>query len=100
MDGTDKVEAPRNGACIGKPVDWFYPSAPRTRRSIINNRAAIKLCNECDVSNDCLNNALKFELHGIWGATMPREREEIRRRRGIALLHRVYDASTGEVTIR
>ena len=100
MEGTDKTEAPRNGACSGKPVDWFYPIAPRTRESIINNRAAINLCKECDILNNCLNYALEFELHGIWGATMPRELEEIRRARGIALRHRQYDALTGEVTIR
>ena len=100
MEGTDKTEAPRNGACAGKPVEWFYPSAPRTRRSIINNRAALMLCQECDIRSKCLNYALEFELHGIWGGTLPQEREEIRRTHGIALRHRIYDAFTGEVTIR
>lgn len=100
MEGTNQTQAPRNGSCTGKPVEWFYPEAPRTRQSIINNRAALKLCEECTIVDSCLNYALEFELHGIWGGTMPREREEIRRSRGIHLRHRQYDPNTGEVTIR
>lgn len=100
MEGTDYAPKPRNGACTGKPVDWFFPEAPRTRQSIINNREALHICNECDIKDACLQYALEFELHGIWGGTMPKEREHIRRIRGVKLRQRQYDHITGEVTIR
>lgn len=100
MEGTNYAPKPRHGACSGKPVDWFFPEAPRTRQSIINNREALRICQECHILAECLQYALEFELHGIWGGTMPREREELRRSRGVQLRQRQYDPQTGEVTIR
>lgn len=100
MEGTEHAEKPRNGACTGKPVDWFFPEAPRTRQSMINNREALRICSECNIVDDCLQYALEFEIHGIWGGTMPKEREEMRRSRGVRLRQRQYDPHTGEVTIK
>jgi len=75
---------PRNGACTGKPVSWFYPD-PRGRGITREARLALQTCKSCAVKDDCGNYALKWELHGIWGGMTERERHVIRNQLGIML---------------
>lgn len=81
----------QNGACQGKPTEWFFPELPRRRNQIANNRVAIGLCRECSVQLECLRYALEWESHGIWGGTYPHQREEMRKERGIQLRNRGFD---------
>jgi hypothetical protein len=75
---------PRNGACFGKPVSWFFPDT-RTVGITKNARMALNICAECSVKQECAEYALKWELHGIWGGLTERQRKVIRNERGIML---------------
>ena len=62
------------------PDSWAPVSAPAdaARREAA---AAIKVCTTCRVRAECLELALRnwaVGQHGIWGGTVPAEREELR----------------------
>jgi hypothetical protein len=38
---------------------------------------AKQLCDECPIRQQCLDYALKHEVHNIWGGTTPAERAEL-----------------------
>lgn len=81
------------GACTASalsPDDWYPVSAPAAaaRREAA---AAIAVCEACPVRQECLELALRnwtAGRHGIWGGTVPAEREDIRAGR-VAQLIRV-----------
>ena len=75
---------PSDGACAGKPVNWFFPDS-RSRVITRDARSALQICKTCKVMNECGNYALKWELHGIWGGMTERQRNVIRNERGIML---------------
>jgi WhiB family redox-sensing transcriptional regulator len=76
---------PKDGNCSGKPVSWFYPE-PRTRSITKETRAALSYCKECRVRERCLEYALKWEVHGIWGGTTENERHHMRRIQNIVVM--------------
>lgn len=44
-----------------------------------NTTAAVRVCRKCPVVDDCRQYAIDHdELHGVWGATTPRQRLRIR----------------------
>jgi WhiB family transcriptional regulator, redox-sensing transcriptional regulator len=50
-----------------------------------NARPAKRICRRCPVRRPCLDYALRNgEMHGIWGATSPEDRERIRRQERLA----------------
>ena len=71
------------GACSDSglsPDDWYPVSAPAAaaRREAA---AAIEVCAACPVRSECLELALRnwaVGRFGVWGGTVPAEREEIR----------------------
>lgn len=67
--------------CSGTDSEAFFPEAQLSRE----NMAAIRICFGCTVRDECLEWALENEQHGIWGATTPKQRQAIRRRRGAFL---------------
>jgi hypothetical protein len=75
---------PKNGACAGKPVSWFYPDT-RNKGITRNARIALETCRGCAVVYECAEYALKWELHGIWGGLTELQRKVIRYQRGIVL---------------
>lgn len=82
---------PSNGACVGHPTEWWFPSA--SNRSSSEDRKAshlgmvnaVNLCNECPQREACLMYSLEWEPYGIWGGHPERERAKMRRRLGIVL---------------
>lgn len=80
------TQPPKGGACLGKPVSWFYPDN-RLKVLPVESVKAIKICETCAVQVDCREYALRFELHGIWGGLTESQRHSIRKRRGIMLLN-------------
>lgn len=76
-------------ACRGRPtVDWF-PSTPAAggRRRVeaeLGYRAAVvaakRVCGVCPVRRDCLDHAIRFREHGVWGGTTMEERAVLRGR--------------------
>jgi WhiB family redox-sensing transcriptional regulator len=77
-------------ACSGgglSPDNWYPVSilADAARREAA---AAIKVCAGCPVRGDCLELSLRnwaVGRHGVWGGTVPAEREELRARRATQL---------------
>lgn len=65
-------------ACRGRGADLFHP-LQYNERAI---RAAIAICDECQVRSTCLDYALDHNIrHGIWGGVTPNQRHHIRRSR-------------------
>jgi hypothetical protein len=85
------------GACSSSglsPDDWYPLSAPAeaAAREAAN---AIAVCSDCRVREECLELAMRnwtVGQHGIWGGTVPDERERLRAGR-IAQLARVLARS-------
>jgi WhiB family transcriptional regulator, redox-sensing transcriptional regulator len=85
------------GACSTSglsPDDWYPVSAPAeaAAREAAN---AIAVCSGCRVRQECLELALRnwaVGQHGVWGGTVPAERERLRVGR-VAQLSRVLARS-------
>jgi hypothetical protein len=81
------------GACPTSqlsPDDW-YPVSARAEDARLEAADAIAVCAACRVRAECLELALRnwsVGQHGVWGGTVPAERERLRRGR-VAQLTRV-----------
>jgi WhiB family transcriptional regulator, redox-sensing transcriptional regulator len=67
--------------CKGKSADTFYPpdrEKARVRRA--RELQAKQICLSCPVLEACRRYAVDtHEPHGVWGATTPKDREELLR---------------------
>jgi hypothetical protein len=87
------LDVVEQGACSAgalTPDDWYPDSAPAesARREAAD---AISVCAACTVREECLELALRnwaVGQHGVWGGTVPAERERLRTGR-VAQLTRV-----------
>lgn len=68
-------------SCAGIDTEAFYP--PRDIFTPLELKMIKRVCTECPVMEACLEWAIVHERYGVWGATVPVEREKIRRRHGI-----------------
>ena len=81
------------GACSTSglsPDDWYPVSAP-TQAARREAAPAIAVCSDCPVREECLELALRnwtVGRHGVWGGTVPAERNRLRAGR-VAQLARV-----------
>lgn len=64
--------------CAQVDGDLFYPEQGAS------NAEAKRLCRSCPVREQCLEAGMS-EMHGIWGGHTPKERQAMRRERGITL---------------
>lgn len=62
-------------------VSWFYPND----RGMRPNPIAVKACTTCPVLRECAEWAIWYEDEGYMGGMTPKERDIIRRKRGIFL---------------
>jgi hypothetical protein len=65
------------------PDQWYPVSAPAAVARL-EAAKAITVCSACTVRQHCLELSLRYWTvgqHGIWGGTVPAEREELYRRR-------------------
>jgi hypothetical protein len=65
------------------PEEW-YPVSATAPAARIEAAKAIAVCTACVVRLHCLELSLRYWTvgqHGIWGGTVPAEREELRRMR-------------------
>jgi WhiB family transcriptional regulator, redox-sensing transcriptional regulator len=71
------------GACSASglsPDDWYPVSAPAAAARH-EAAAALAVCARCPVRAECLELALRHWTvgqHGVWGGTVPAERQELR----------------------
>lgn len=64
----------QEAACLGRPDDLFVPGAEQNR--------AKQLCNTCEVTAECLAEALDHRIEwGVWGGMTERERRALLRRK-------------------
>lgn len=71
-------------ACRGFPTEWWVS----TRGKNYEVAKAKSICEQCTVSEECLEYALAdTKLEGIWAGTSPNERDKIRRERRQAQQH-------------
>jgi len=68
-----------NAACVDADPELFYPGP------YVHPSEALTLCARCPVIDECLEWALHYEGHGVWGGTSSRQRQRIRKRLGIIL---------------
>jgi hypothetical protein len=83
IDRTNAPLAPSGGNCEGKDTSWWYPGFAAKKQEKLNNQQALKLCRTCPVRLECLKYALEWEAFGIWGGFTERQRDTIRKRKGI-----------------
>lgn len=81
-----------DAACKGQPRDWWFPEHPPTKKSVLEMRSAIAICNKCPVKENCLEHSLHWEHFGIWGGLTERRRMALRRLRGIKVRSPYYTA--------
>ena len=63
------------GNCNDADVNIFFPES----HSSENTAKARAICEECIVSQECLNHAINnLEKHGIWAGTTPTQRRRVR----------------------
>jgi WhiB family redox-sensing transcriptional regulator len=73
-----------NGMCgrSGIDPDRWYPDSVRAAAARREAADAIRVCAGCVVRRQCLELSLRYWTvgqHGIWGGTVPAERQELRR---------------------
>lgn len=73
------IQAWRDEArCVGVPSDVFFPDALKETRF----DAALKLCSECSVTDQCLNLVIGLDdvddKWGVFGGMTPRQRRLVR----------------------
>ncbi len=62
-------------ACRDADPDLFFPASDEKAA------AAIKICQGCPVSAECLDWALEMRItYGVWGGATERDRRRLRRR--------------------
>ena len=65
----------RHRKCKNAPLAWFYPSQGLPPKGK-------KLCDVCPVQPQCLEYAIKHNIHyGLWGGLTERERFNVKRAR-------------------
>jgi WhiB family transcriptional regulator, redox-sensing transcriptional regulator len=89
----------KRGACSTSelsPDDW-YPASASAEAARREAAGAIAVCGACRVREECLELALRnwaVGQHGVWGGTVPAERERLRAAR-VAQLTRVLARNRG-----
>ena len=92
-DGALWLLMAERGACSASelsPDDW-YPVSASAEAARCEAAGAIAVCTACPVRQECLELALRnwgVGQHGVWGGTVPAERERLRSGR-VAQLTRV-----------
>lgn len=77
------IQNKEKAACLNSITDVFFPntSLKDDSKEIVN---AKKICNQCEIKNDCLNFALSNdEPDGVWGGLSHRERKKLKRIKSI-----------------
>jgi len=79
-------EADTPALCRSTDPDIFFPDPMESRRVmgesgrnlVAKTIVALDLCQACPIKAECLQFAMNNrELHGIWGGSMPHERDKV-----------------------
>jgi WhiB family redox-sensing transcriptional regulator len=75
-----------NAECASLDVNIFFakdPDEPGYRNADSEYAEAKKVCMGCQHRVECAEWGIKNEIHGMWGGMTPRERQKLRRIRGL-----------------
>lgn len=63
----------REKAACKTQTRLFFPADDK---KTVSYKDALKLCEECEVREQCLAYAIHYEMvHGVWGGTTPNQRK-------------------------
>jgi hypothetical protein len=84
MREPSKYEAP---SCATIGGDFWFPDNESgiPGASTVDAIFAKNICNRCPHRRECAEWGIKNEAHGIWGGLTIRDRQRIRRERGIKI---------------
>ena len=84
MREPSQYEAP---SCATIGGDFWFPDNESgiPGASAVDANFAKKICNRCPHRRECAEWGIKNEAHGIWGGLTIRDRQRIRRERGIKI---------------
>lgn len=75
-----------HGACVGTDPDQWYDLVDYPDMLLSRSTEGLRsICARCPVQPQCLEWALNHENFGMWGGLTPKERQKVRRDRGIIL---------------
>jgi hypothetical protein len=78
----DEFESP---SCATVGGDFWFQESTSEGGSTADALFAKGICNRCPHKRECAEWGIKNEVHGIWGGLTNRERQVIRRQRGIKI---------------
>lgn len=70
------------GACKSEDPNLFY-SDYLSATGRLDQQTAISICRRCDVRPQCLEYALIYERHGVWGGMTENQRQAFRRAKNL-----------------
>lgn len=73
----------KQAACFGIDTDIFYPDKNVFTPDEIS--MLTRMCNSCPIKDGCLEWALAHERDGVWGGTVPYQRNLLRKKLKIQL---------------
>mgnify|MGYP006290315807 CR=1 FL=1 len=65
-------------SCIGLDTEMFFPEKGKQ-----TDLTLLKMCNQCEVKQECFYYALKYQMEGIWAGTGLKMKRKIVRRQKI-----------------
>jgi hypothetical protein len=75
-------EAP---SCATIGGDLWFPDTKTDVNAVQDAASAKKICNRCPHKRECAEWGIANEAHGIWGGLTIRDRQQVRRDRGIKI---------------
>lgn len=83
--------------CTQVGYEWFFPEYEGTGIWVAYATAKA-VCRDCWIVDQCAEWAVRHEGDGVWGGLSPREREQIRTRRGLFLTRPEWELWGGKGT--
>jgi WhiB family redox-sensing transcriptional regulator len=80
MREPQKFEAP---ACAEIGGDFWFPEREIDSSGLAGTKMAKSICKSCPHQSECAEWGIYNEFFGIWGGLANRERQKIRKQRGI-----------------
>lgn len=85
------AETVAQASCAQVDADLWFPEAGESEKAV----RAIRICRTCPIETKCRDYALRHYVAGIWGGTTERQRQAIRRERGIAIQREINHGTPG-----
>lgn len=82
--------------CSQTDAQLFFPEKGQSDQA----KTARRICNACPLIEPCREYALTVAVYGFWGGTSERERQKIRRVRGIVPEPMTDDLAAGRVVVK